>query len=173
MELRDYEITDDLGSIIKFGKILEIDSDYEETRDGFIYEGFKVVTRYNNKLYHIILTITTEQKCCENAGYISYTDNSMVLSDLLNSNIEQVIFDSPLITNELIAKKSNLELYDRQFDFSIHDAIFIDFVTDNGVFTLTVYNEHNGYYAHDVNLKVIQFNLEQETINQYFSAYYI
>ena len=42
--------------------------------------------------------------------------------------------------------------YFRDHDFC--DIQFINFETDRGVFQLTVYNTHNGYYGHDIFIQV-------------------
>ncbi len=130
-------------------KILEIKKvdGYKFKPEGYhAYDGFEVVTDKQK----ILVLIDNDQNCCEKWGYLSSFDDSkeFIGSDLLK--IELV--------DECLNKTELKKIEDEKGDDV--QAIFVNFETSKGLFQLTVYNAHNGYYGHKV--KIISNNLNIE-----------
>lgn len=97
------------------------------------FKGYKITT--NNQT--IQFGISAEQFCCENHGYFSSEDN-------LNEFIGAELLDIQLTDTALNTKKLKKQGLSNQVQL-----MFVSFRTNKGVFQLTVYNDHNGYYGHD------------------------
>jgi hypothetical protein len=97
------------------------------------FEGFVIQTSKQT----IKIGISSGQSCCENSGYmISEDDTSMFLqSELLNITLTD--------TNMFVK-----EFEEEWIDYD--SAMFVNIETNKGTFQIAVYNEHNGYYGHDV-----------------------
>lgn len=83
--------------------------------------------------------INNGQSCCENWGYFSSEDDH---DQFIGANLLEVnLTDTALNTT----KVEESDYYDDAGGIQ-----FVNFVTDNGVFQLAVYNAHNGYYGHSI-----------------------
>lgn len=80
------------------------------------------------------------QNCCENWGYLSSEDDfgSFIGSELKNVYVTDT---------ELGIIASNMKE-----DLDAGSAMFINVETTNGLLQFVAYNEHNGYYGHEVKL---------------------
>lgn len=79
-------------------------------------------------------------QCCESAGfYIQPSDN---LKDFIGATIEEIsIYDDD----------------EADLGFEVRHSLYaesVTFVTSKGDLTFTCYNDHNGYYAHDMSIKI-------------------
>ena len=106
---------------------------FQIQKGGNEFTGYEITT--NNQT--IQFGIRTGQSCCENYGYFSSEDdlNQFIGAELLDIQLT----DTALNTNKL--EKQNFSDY--------VNLMFETFKTNKGVFQLTVYNDHNGYYGHD------------------------
>lgn len=112
-------------------KIQAIDN-YECTNR---YGGYQIELNDNTK---IILGMDDSQHCCENYGYFFSNDN---LEFFIGAEVLDVlVVDEQLITIPIKEYQG--------------DAIFVNVETDRGTLQFTAYNEHNGYYGHEV---VVEF----------------
>lgn len=104
------------------------------------YDGYEVVTD-KHKVY---VLINNEQECCEDWGYaITYDDAAHFISaELLEIRLTDVALDQ--VRFPPVVEDGQMYEYRQQQ--------FVDFVTTRGVFQVVLYNEHNGYYGHDVML---------------------
>lgn len=108
------------------------------------YSGFKITTNKHN--YYFL--IDSYQNCCENWGYISCEDYKNMIGKELES-IEVVT-----TANE----KMKIELEQRYLnDEDIYEGGVV-FINVNGPdldqIQFAVYNNHNGYYGHEVKFVV-------------------
>lgn len=88
----------------------------------------------------ISVLIAAGQSCCESFGYL-YSEDDLGLytgADLLSVNL----VDDP----EKEFNDDDLKSLD------CGNAYFVDIKTSKGTFSLAVYNSHNGYYGHPVNV---------------------
>ena len=130
-----------------YGKILEIYEtndfsckfkNYNDHFDGYIIE------TENDKIQ---IGISNEHQCCENWGYLSSNDN---LKDFVGAE---------LISVNVVDK--GLKIYDiGRSHLNEDEAIFINLETSKGTLQLAVYNEHNGFYGHNVIIKSKSLNEE-------------
>lgn len=96
------------------------------------YAGYEIVT--NRHTYHVL--IDSDQQCCENWGYMTTLDNP---DEYIGAELLAVTTtDDQLATTQI--EKSFGEYA---------DTMFVTFETNLGRFQITLYNEHNGYYAHN------------------------
>lgn len=98
-------------------------------------DGYKIET--DKHTFRIL--IDNGQSCCESWGYFASEDN---LSKFVGSNLKEI----NLTDNALNEQKFEESGY-YQDDGGIQ---FVDFITENGVFQLAVYNAHNGFYGHGI-----------------------
>ena len=113
------------------------------------YEGFEIVTDQQT----IYVGIDNQSKCCEEWGYVSTIDN---LEDFIGAELlDIVVVDENLIATSIKLKEMGRNIEDDEFG-----AIFVNFETAKGLFQLTMYNVHNGYYGHDVTIISNQLNQE-------------
>lgn len=101
-----------------------------------IYDGYEVVT--TNNVYKVL--IENDRQCCEDWGYACTEDcaDDYIGAELLGIRLTDTQRGSMVVG----------EFTDGKF---CHDNIqFVDFITNEGVFQLAVYNDHNGYYGHDI-----------------------
>ena len=108
------------------------------------YDGYEITTDQNTYL----ILISNCQSCCELTGYISSPDNfnDFIGAEILKVNAVEVD-EEDYIKSEIL--KNELEYVD------VLEAAFIHFETNKGTLELAVYNSHNGYYGHEILLKVI------------------
>jgi hypothetical protein len=102
--------------------------------------------KYDNNNYEgVIITledgteikigIDDDQQCCEKTGFLSSNDD---YSDFIGAEFLTVL---TVDTNNLVSKLK--DIYET-------DVAFINVETSKGTLQFAVYNEHNGYYGHDV-----------------------
>jgi len=101
------------------------------------YDGYEIKTDKDN----IKILIDNGQYCCENAGYFAVNDDLdyFIGADLLSTS-----------TTDLELEEKILDEKDICLDCG--GVQFVTFGTDKGKFQLAVYNEHNGYYGHDIKI---------------------
>ena len=113
------------------------------------YEGFEIVTDQQT----IYVGISNQSQCYEDWGYVSTIDN---LEDFIGAELlDIVVVDENLIATSIKLKEIGQNIEDDEFG-----AIFVNFETSKGLFQLTMYNTHNGYYGHDVTIISNQLNQE-------------
>lgn len=118
--------------------------------DGSSYdgkEGYKIVTTNQE----ILMGISSSGQCCENFGYMMSEDN---LSDFIGSELIKIESVDVSLNVKVIEHLSNQSV-------DMDSCMFFNLYTTNGMLQFVVYNEHNGYYSHDVSFRSAQ--LTQET----------
>lgn len=101
-------------------------------------EGYEVKTQFHT--YR--LTISTEQNCCENAGFLASEDD---LQDFVGCVLCHITLTDPALKTYELPEED----YDR-----ILCLFFMTFHTLNkGSFQFVAYNCHNGYYGHEVRIQ--------------------
>lgn len=85
----------------------------------------------------LLIGISHAQQCCESSGYFSSLDDihSLVGQDLIQVELVDECYNKEILQNGFIEEAS---------------CIFINVVTNKQTVQFTVYNEHNGYYGHNV-----------------------
>lgn len=117
-------------------KILKI----EEIKENYI-EGYHITT--DKQIIKLLLDV--DQQCCENVGHLMSEDN---LDEFVGAELLEVVLSlSPNKPEKLEAR--NIDWDGLHFDGNI---IFVTLLTSNGVLQFVAYNEHNGYYGHDVEI---------------------
>jgi hypothetical protein len=114
--------------------------------DRYNYEGVIITLEDGTE---IKIGIDDDQQCCEKTGFLSSNDD---YSDFIGAEFLTVL---TVDTNNLVSKLK--DIYES-------DVAFINVETSKGTLQFAVYNEHNGYYGHDVIVlngsdKVNQFSL--------------
>jgi len=118
--------------------------------NNYRYEGYKIVTDKQV----IYLLIDSDQQCSEHWGYISSEDT---FSKFIGAELKDIsIIDEELMTKKLDKQMKKDLGADSMYD---GDAIFINLDTNNGKLQFALYNEHNGYYGH--NVKVISNQIKR------------
>lgn len=118
---------------------------------------------YWNRFKTIIFCHKYGQDCCENWGYLSSEDDfgSFIGSELKNVYVTD---------SELGTIVSNMKE-----DLDAGSAMFINVETTNGLLQFVAYNEHNGYYGHEVKL-VSKYNdkivIEADDVLWQWNIYY-
>ena len=128
-----------------YGKIIRIDEVYGykvKPSDCSTMEGYEIITEKNK----ILVLIQDGQQCCEQAGYISSDDD---LKSFIGADLREVNLTDTALNKTVVSKKIGLNL-----DSDCLSIQFVDFVTDKGTFQLAVYNSHNGYYGHDITVRI-------------------
>ena len=126
--------------------ILSIEDKCFERRDQKYlnsYDGYVIQT--SNRV--VLAGIDNIQSCCERYGYITSHDDP---SEFIGAELLDI-----RITDSLL---NSIELPEDVYEDS---AIFITFITSRGDFQLVVYNEHNGYYSHEVFVSSNQLNYSE------------
>jgi hypothetical protein len=98
------------------------------------YEGVTITTDKQQ----IRFGISNGQACCENWGYISSEDS---FEDFIGAEVLGV---NTVDSGYFVAEKLKADWV------SVEDCVFINVETSKGTLQFTVYNEHNGYYSHEV-----------------------
>lgn len=91
----------------------------------------------------VYVLIDNSQQCCEEWGYFANNDD---FSYFIGAELKDVKLTN-IALNEIKAEPLVREL-------NCGGIQFVDFVTSKGTFQLAVYNSHNGYYGHDILVKV-------------------
>ena len=98
------------------------------------WEGFEVGTSTRT----IRVCISNNQCCCESWGHLSSDDD---LQQFVGAELIGVA-----TVDTAMNKKTD------PGDLDEGDVSFVDFETDRGKFQLAVYDCHNGYYGHSVEI---------------------
>ena len=117
------------------------------SKDGTTFEGV-IITLEDGTTFKI--GIDYDQQCCENAGYITSHDN---YEDFIGADF----LDYWITTKELCTIEDVPEIYEGSM-------LFYTIATNRGNLQFVAYNEHNGYYAHDVVIVKDSKIVEQESI---------
>lgn len=100
------------------------------------YDGYEVET--DEQTIHVL--IDNDQSCCEDWGYLASDDD---LSAFIGAELHSLgVVDEGMNTRMVEAGQSLDE----------GGIVFVNFVTDRGVFQIACYNGHNGYYGHEVHI---------------------
>lgn len=110
------------------------------------YEGYIITTE--KSVYN--LGIDNDGQCCENWGYLASNDN-------LDEFIGAEIIGVKLTDNELFTVDTLPKIYE-------DDMTFFTVETNKGSFQIVAYNEHNGYYSHDVLIVINDELIERERV---------
>jgi len=124
-------------------KILKITETEFQTSKYSMLSGYSIVT---NK-QEIKFGISNDQSCCENWGYFSSNDD---FDEFIGSEILSI----EMVDSAINVKKLESEQVD------IDDCIFVNIKTSVGLLQFAVYNEHNGYYGHNVKLISEQLKID-------------
>jgi hypothetical protein len=122
-------------------KIIEIKEIYDYKRNPDCwggYDGYKIKTEQDEYLF----LIDNGQNCCENWGYLSTPDE---LSGYIGADLLSV----KRVTVNDCAKNENLKDM-MEYEYHPADTMFVNVETSNGLLQFAAYNQHNGYYGHDV-----------------------
>lgn len=119
------------------------------------------------KSFHIVAQIDNYRLCCEDYGGFLVCEDSY--DSFVGKTLRNIVLtDTLLITKTLVGierfggVEEDSELGSRVFSYdfdgekvySFPEIVFINFETDAGVLQFAVYNYHNGYYGHDVSIKI-------------------
>lgn len=116
--------------------IEETDNFFPEGEKWSGFEGYIVQTDKQK----IMVLISNSSSCCESWGHLSTPDDpkEFVGAKLLKVEVVDTAYD----------KKAWDAMHPHGLDCG--EATFVNFETDKGLFQLTVYDSHNGYYGHSV-----------------------
>lgn len=101
-----------------------------------MFDGFKITTSEN--IWYIL--ISNAPQCCENFGYVSKPED---YKDFIGANVYS-------ISSTVRTIKDNIESIQLSSSSEYSNCLFITFYTDKGDLQFTAYNEHDGYYGHNV-----------------------
>lgn len=108
------------------------------------FDGYQVTCSDGSK-YSVV--IDNGQGCCEHWGYLTSEDN---LREFIGAQLLDVTVTDKVLNTKVLEPDS----------LQAEECVFVTFQTDKGDFQLVAYNQHNGYYGHDVlialNDRVIQ-----------------
>lgn len=98
-------------------------------------DGYKVETDKHT----ICVLIDNGQSCCESWGYFSSEDD---MNRFVGTELKEI---------NLTDKALNVKKVEESGYYEDEGGIqFVDFVTNEDIFQLAVYNAHNGYYGHGI-----------------------
>lgn len=118
--------------------IKEFFRDILKTKSGYV-----IITSQN--IYE--LRIDNAEQCCENWGYMITEEDCM--EKFIGSQLLLIKVTDNFYNTELLQDVNKLTLCDGN-----GGIIFITFCTTVGDFQITLYNEHDGYYGHTVEILV-------------------
>ena len=118
---------------MKITNIEETTFNYPETGWHSSYEGI-VIALDNGETYK--LGIDNNSQCCEHWGYITSNDK-------YDNFIGAEFIDCRVTTQELCTIEDLPDVYEG-------GMMFFTISTNKGDLQFVAYNEHNGYYSHDV-----------------------
>ena len=110
------------------------------------YDGFAIETDKQT----IYLLIENGQSCCENWGYL-----------LSHDNFDEFIGAQLLGLREVSEAEIGVSL---PADTSCHGSpatVFVNVETSKGTLQFVAYNDHNGYYGHEVRIVSEQLNMTE------------
>ena len=102
------------------------------------YDGYKIELEGNEAIF---VAIDARQQCCESFGYFSCPESIQDIKKFEGAVLNELVLCGPEKTEAFRSVEKSLE---------IENCYFVTFKTDKGGFQLSVYNDHNGYYGHDV-----------------------
>lgn len=118
-----------------YGKLLSID-EVTHTINHYSFDGYKLTTSNST----ILVLIDSHHQCCEYFGYICTDDNP---NQFIGKTLTEIRTTDTDLRNEIIKE---LDLIDHMTGIQFVTFIF----ADGAQFQLAVFNEHNGYYGHDI-----------------------
>lgn len=124
-----------LGKIICIEPVYDFAAPPGMTPDHCPMDGYSVQTDQ----HQFLVLIENEQSCCESFGIITSEDDH---TPFIGSELREV-----LLTDRALNQKRVEDSGYYEDDGGIQ---FVDFRTSRGVFQLSVYNAHNGYYGHRI-----------------------
>lgn len=116
----------------KIESIKEVDDVKLSNETWAQFTGYEVKTATDT--YQVL--ISNEQSCCEDFGYLTTNDN---IQEFIGAELLEVV-----TTDTSLSGKNFMDGIEEA------DCMFVDFKTSKGTLQLVVYNQHNGYYGHDV-----------------------
>ena len=129
-------------------ELIEAIREYED-EDG--YAGFEVKTN----VQAVRMEIDNHQGCCESWGYLMSEDN---LAEFIGAELRNIyVTDLDLAVRHLSEREKSA----RRATMDEGGAVFVNLDTSKGLLQFTAYNEHNGYYGHQVRITSEQLKLEQ------------
>ena len=100
------------------------------------YEGYEIVTNENNYKF----LIRAEQQCCEESGYLTTNDD---ISEFIGAEIKNIEWTDGSLTTK--------QVYGSDCGSDLIACMFVNINTaDNRKLQLVAYNDHNGFYVHNV-----------------------
>lgn len=97
----------------------------------------------------IKILISAEQQCCENSGYFCANDS---MCDFIGAELLKVKLTNTCLNTKVFETKDELR-------WISEDCIqFVDLITDKGTLQFAVYNNHNGYYGHQIFIGTNKFS---------------
>jgi hypothetical protein len=133
----------------KIEKIEEITEEWQDPEVSWnktTFEGYSITT--SEQVIKIL--IDSSRSCCENYGYLCSEQDP---TEFIGATLWEIrISDST--TKQYVIDTLESE------NVPIASAQFVDLHTDRGVLQFVVYNEHNGYYAHDIRVVSKQVKYE-------------
>jgi hypothetical protein len=128
----------------KYGKIISVNLDDSIKIDGDIYQCITIETEFGSK---VIVGISDFQTCCERYGLGVHTTETEFLSDkspnLNGLNLISVKWGHNPIVSE----------YDDMCCALVNLTVCSDSPDTTRIVQIVAFNEHNGYYPHDVYVK--------------------
>lgn len=119
------------GKIIRIAEVTDVQLDMD---------GYEVVTDGDADIH---VMISNGQSCCECWGYFTSEDD---LTQFIGAELREVnLVDTALDVRRIKEVDDYLKEDDIQF---------VNFETNKGMFQLAVYNMHNGYYGHNIVVRV-------------------
>lgn len=97
--------------------------------------------------------IDSSRQCCEHFGYFSYNEFDKPYEHFIGAEIYQIF-----ISND---KNENQKVFDimegvKHDMYDIDSAVFINVMTSKGKIQIVIYNEHNGYYGHEIRYTLVK-----------------
>lgn len=108
--------------------------------------GVRLVTN----LHTYLLQIDYERHCCEwYGGYIVCEDD---LDDFIGADLLEIYLTDTCLNTHIVDRINLIQNCHNSCDY--HNIQFINLRTSKGLLQFVVYNCHNGYYGHDVTVKI-------------------
>ena len=130
-------------------------------RDG--EDHFKGIYIQTNKAV-LKFEIDADRQCCEHFGYFSYNEFDKPYEHFIGAEIYQIFISNDKNENQKvfdITENIKHDMYD------IKSAVFINIMTSKGKMQIVIYNEHNGYYGHEIRYSLVKNTGEIEERNSY------
>lgn len=126
----------------------------EIIKDGIRWIGYKLTMKDTNT---IICKINNGQNCCETYGCFvqKYDDSNDDWITIRDEQLHAMLFKANYFSSTYYKKKVNV--------CDIETSCYLEFDTSKGKFRFVCFNEHNGYYEHDVYIQY-ENNIVNESI---------